>query len=134
VKDSDIKLIRFVGIFSLGLGITLLFATIIGAIIILYAGSTNVATPITLHEIAQLVLAFAMSLIATVCGAQIERFHPPVITDVQSLRLAWTALFAGMIIASVVGANLMPSLGLIALAEAVLLLAIRRAVIRASGF
>ena len=126
--SSDRYKINFVGGLAVALGLVLLLLTVFAGILTLFQAAASGYLKGALSFGLSLTIASAYLGI----GAKLTTLKYISQTDIETLRLSWTALFLVSILGAIVAYFLLPPLVGVCGLMVVVLLAVRRAVIRLS--
>ena len=127
--QRDLQNIRFVGALSLGIGAVLLVITILTTLLTLYSLTTTTNTNF-IRGIIIFIFALLTSAIMMGCGAELQTHTAFGPSDIENLRLTWTALVLTMIVVCILSPWLIPPLVYVGILMLLLLFAVRGSVIR----
>jgi hypothetical protein len=130
--ERDMQSIRLVGSLLLGIGLIQLILTLLVALFGLFAGiSTNLGA--FTRGIIAVALSALMASITSSCAIQMQQFKTYTQSNIQNIRLVWTALILVLIVIAIASAFLAAPLTSLAILMLLALFTIRPAIIRLSS-
>jgi hypothetical protein len=132
MTDRDLSDVRLVGTGVFVVGTILLLLTILTAFLML------LSTPIQVNNklfqgLLTIMIAIIMAVTQIGCGGAMRTFRPGNTSDLENLRLVWTALALMMLVCGIGSLWLLPPLTDVAALVLLGLFAVRGAVIRLTG-
>src|SRR6516225_1197683 len=100
--QRDLQSIRFVGSLSLGIGAVLLVITLLATLLALFSLATTTSTNY-IRGIIIFIFALLTSAVMMGCGAELQTHKGYGPSEVENLRLTWTALVLAMIVVCILG-------------------------------
>lgn len=130
--ESDVQHIRLVGGFLLGVGLIQLMLTFL---IILYGLFSDIAAnvPAFAKGAAAVALSLIMASVMSSCAVQMQRIKVLTSSQIQNIRLVWTALVLLMAVSGIIALWFAPPLTTLSVIVLLALFTARAPIIRLSG-
>jgi hypothetical protein len=132
MTDRDLSDVRLVGTGVFVFGTILLLLTLLTGFLILLSAPIQVGNKLV-HGLLTIMVATIMSAAQIGCGGAMRTIQPGNTSDMENLRLVWTALVLMMLVCGIGAFWLLPPLADVAALVLLALFAVRGAVIRLTG-